>query len=282
MTADAKVGLLLGLFFIVVIAFLVNGLPNFIQKENASPPNASIIAQPGQDIVLDNGASDAVHRLFPPRATVPRATVHVQRTPQPMQETIVPDASLDSVPQIVIPDLVPQRHTPVVIVNTPAAVVPEVAKTPKAGTHVVKPGDILPVIARHYYGEEEGNRRVVIQKLYEANTGVLKSPDRVCVGQKLTIPSLDELLTTSSGVVKAPSPSKGVLEKIAEVFKPVEKKDAASVSEYIVREGDNLWSIAQQKLGDGNRYAEIVRLNKGTIRRANDVVIGTRLKIPPQ
>jgi hypothetical protein len=38
MTADAKVGLLLGLFFIVIIAFLVNGLPNFIQEENTSPP----------------------------------------------------------------------------------------------------------------------------------------------------------------------------------------------------------------------------------------------------
>ncbi|MCD6176094.1 MAG: LysM peptidoglycan-binding domain-containing protein [Planctomycetes bacterium] len=277
MTADAKVGLLLGLFFIVVIAFLVNGLPNFIQKENAFPASATIIAPIGQDMVLDNSASDAVHRLYPSRSTV-----HAQRTTQPTQKTIVLDASLDSVPQIVIPDLVPQRHTPVVIVNAPAAVVPEVAKTPKARTHVVKSGEILPVIARHYYGEEEGNRRIVIQKLYEANTGVLKSPDRVCVGQKLTIPSLDELLTTSSGVVKAPSPSKGVLEKIAEVFKPVEKRDAASVSEYVVREGDNLWSIAQQKLGDGNRYAEIVRLNKGTIRRANDVAVGTRLKIPPQ
>ena len=46
MTADAKVGLLLGLFFIVIIAFLVNGLPNFIQKENTSPPNAAIVTPP--------------------------------------------------------------------------------------------------------------------------------------------------------------------------------------------------------------------------------------------
>ncbi len=29
MTADAKVGLLLGLAFIVIIAFLINGLPDF-------------------------------------------------------------------------------------------------------------------------------------------------------------------------------------------------------------------------------------------------------------
>ena len=275
MTADAKVGLLLGLFFIVIIAFLVNGLPNFIQEENTSPPNASIIAQPGQDIVLDNGASDAVHRLYPRRVTV-------QRTTQPTQETIVLDSSPEQIPQVEIPDLVPQRHTPVVIVNNSPAVVQEVAKASKARTHVVKSGEILPIIAKHYYGEEEGNRRIVIQKLYEANTRILKSPDHVRVGQKLTIPSLDELLNTSRGVVKAPSPTKTLLSKFPAIFKRAGKKDIGSVSEYVVQEGDSLWSIAKQNLGDGNRYAEIVRLNKGTIKRANDVVIGTRLKIPPQ
>jgi hypothetical protein len=33
MTADAKVGLLLGLVFIVLIAFLINGLPGFLNPE---------------------------------------------------------------------------------------------------------------------------------------------------------------------------------------------------------------------------------------------------------
>ncbi len=275
MTADAKVGLLLGLFFIVIIAFLVNGLPNFIREENTSPPNASIIAPTGQDMVLDNSASEAVHRLHPRR-------VADQRTTQPPQETIVLESSPKQTPQVEIPDLVPQRQAPVVIVNNPPAVVQEVAGAPKAKTHVVKSGEILPVIAKLYYGEDQGNRRIVIQKLYEANTSVLKSPDRVCVGQKLTIPSLDELLNTSGGVVKAPGPTKGVFEKIAEVFKPVEKKDIGSISEYVVREGDDLWSIAKQNLGDGKRYAEIVRLNKGKIKNANDIVVGARLKIPPQ
>jgi len=276
MTADAKVGLLLGLFFIVIIAFLVNGLPNFIQEENTSPPNASIVTPTQPSMVLDNTASEAVHRLYPPRAAA------AQRITQPSQESMVLDSSPEQTPQIEIPDLVPQRQVPVVIVNTPTAVAPTVAEVPKARTHIVKSGEILPVIAKLYYGEEQGNRRIVIQRLYEANAGILKSPDRICVGQKLTIPSLDELLNSSSGVVKAPAPTKGVFEKIAEVFKPVGKKDIGSVSEYVVREGDNLWSIAEQNLGDGNRYAEIVRLNKGTIKRANNVVIGTRLKIPPQ
>ena len=274
MTADAKVGLLLGLFFIVIIAFLVNGLPNFIQQENTSPANASIVTKSGQDMVLDNGASEAAHRLYPPPSTQ-------QRTTQPPQETVVLDSSSEQMPQVEIPDLVPHGQTPVVIVNNHPAVLQEVAQVPKAQTHVVKSGEILPVIAKMYYGEEEGNRRVVIQKLYEANTDVLKSPDHICVGDKLVIPPKNTLLNPSASVVNAPSPSERLLKKFSGMFDQVDKKEAASISEYTVQEGDSLWSIAQQNLGDGNRYKEIARLNKNTIKSANDVVIGTRLKIPP-
>ena len=183
MTADAKVGLLLGLFFIVIIAFLVNGLPNFIHENDTSTTSVSIVTRTGQDMVLDNsnGASGAAHRLFPPRTSVN------QRTVEPPQETIVLDSSPEQTPQVEIPDLVPQRKMPLVVQNNPA-VVQEVAAAPKRQTHIVKSGEILPYIAKHYYGQEEGNRRIVIQKLYEVNSSILKSPDHICVGQKLTIP----------------------------------------------------------------------------------------------
>ena len=276
MTADAKVGLLLGLFFIVIIAFLVNGLPNFIHEKDTSTTSVSIVTRTGQDMVLDNSssASEAAHRLFPPRTSVN------QRTVEPPQETIVLDSSPEQTPQVEIPDLVPQRQMPAVVHNNPA-VVQEVAEVSKVQTHIVKSGEILAFIAKHYYGQEEGNRRIVIQKLYEANTSVLKSPDHVLVGQKLKIPTLNELLRTDE-VVSAPSATKGVLEKISEVFVPVEKNNIGSISEYTVRKGDNLWSIAEQSLGDGNRYKEIAQLNKGRIRNANDVAVGIRLIIPPQ
>ena len=65
MTADAKVGLLLGLFFIVIIAFLVNGLPGFIQEKNTSPLDAAIATPSGQDIILGDSLPKAIHRLNP-------------------------------------------------------------------------------------------------------------------------------------------------------------------------------------------------------------------------
>jgi len=33
MTSDAKIGLLLGLVFIIIIAFVINGLPDFLQPD---------------------------------------------------------------------------------------------------------------------------------------------------------------------------------------------------------------------------------------------------------
>ncbi|MHC4648085.1 MAG: LysM peptidoglycan-binding domain-containing protein, partial [Planctomycetota bacterium] len=50
--------------------------------------------------------------------------------------------------------------------------------------------------------------------------------------------------------------------------------------EYVVCEDDNLWRIAAEHLGDGNRYKEIVRLNAGILENENTVIPGMRLKLP--
>jgi nucleoid-associated protein YgaU len=52
-------------------------------------------------------------------------------------------------------------------------------------------------------------------------------------------------------------------------------------TEYIVKDGDNLWNIAEQQLGNGMRYKEILLLNP-TISENKALVIGTKLKIPAQ
>ena len=45
---------------------------------------------------------------------------------------------------------------------------------------------------------------------------------------------------------------------------------------YIVKQGDTLWGIAQNLLGDGNRYTEIMALNNlksGSLRVGQSIVI---------
>lgn len=273
MTADAKVGLLLGLFFIVVIAFLVNGLPNFIHQENPSPPDAAIITRTGPDMPLDNRVSEAVHRLYPSRQQ--------RRTESPVQEAVL--ETTPAMPSHVdIPEVVLQPQAPTLIKNDVPAENPVVKAPVPVRTHVAKSGETLAVIAQTYYGKDQGNRLAVIQKLYEANTSVLKSPDRVCVGDKLVVPSLDALLKAPNQVVRAPDPSQTLLGKFSNVLERVGNDTSKSISEYVVQEGDSLWAIAKDQLGDGNRYAEILRMNKDTLKNADNVPSGTRLKLPSQ
>ncbi len=49
---------------------------------------------------------------------------------------------------------------------------------------------------------------------------------------------------------------------------------------YTVRDGDTLWSIADQFLGHGNRYPEIHQLNRTVVRNPNVIWAGMELRIP--
>ena len=50
--------------------------------------------------------------------------------------------------------------------------------------------------------------------------------------------------------------------------------------QYIVREGDSLWSIAGEQLGKGSRYKEISKLNADVLEDENELTIGMRLSLP--
>lgn len=281
MTADAKVGLLLGLFFIVIIAFLVNGLPNFIHQEKPLPPDAAIKTPTAPDIVLDNRVPEAVYRLNPnatPRrqSTPPQEEIVLDKTPaQPAQIEITPLSDSPSDAQTAkVTDSPAQIQNPAL--DAPK---PTLKSSAKSLTHIVQPGENLAVIAQKYY-KDEGNRRAVVQKLYEANSSVLKSPSEVWVGDKLIIPPLEQLLAAPDAVVNAPNPTESLLDKFSGIFEKAGNQRTPSFSEYVVQKDDNLWSIAKDKLGDGNRYKEIARLNK--IKDVDNVPCGVRLKIPAQ
>ena len=49
----------------------------------------------------------------------------------------------------------------------------------------------------------------------------------------------------------------------------------------IIDVGDSLWNIAEEQLGDGNRYTEILALNP-QIEEDEPLFVGTKLKMPLQ
>ena len=57
-------------------------------------------------------------------------------------------------------------------------------------------------------------------------------------------------------------------------------KQQAKDGRYVVKEGDSLWSIAAEKLGNGSRYNEISKLNTDVLKNDHDLTIGMRLSLP--
>ena len=47
-----------------------------------------------------------------------------------------------------------------------------------------------------------------------------------------------------------------------------------------VKKGETLWKIAEHYYGDGNLYTKIFEANKDTVKDANLIRIGQRLRIP--
>ncbi|WP_109300678.1 LysM peptidoglycan-binding domain-containing protein [Aquimarina sp. AU474] len=71
--------------------------------------------------------------------------------------------------------------------ESPADIVADinVADTSVYHRHVVKSGESLSKIAKHYYGDP-----MKYKAIFEANTGILKNPDVIHPDQELIIPNL--------------------------------------------------------------------------------------------
>ena len=93
----------------------------------------------------------------------------------------------------------------------------------------------------------------------------MKDMDQVTVDQVLSIPPLPGM---PAPAVAIPAGSKPAVPAPA----------VANGASYVVKKGDNLWSIAENSLGDGKRFKEIVALN--SLANENAIKIGMKLKLP--
>jgi nucleoid-associated protein YgaU len=164
--------------------------------------------------------------------------------------------------------------------------------------YTVSEGDTLAEIAKKFYGPEEGNKRAGVMRIFEANRQLLKSPDQIPVGQKLTIPSpgasppdasKNESVFSGSIFEKAisigrkhlsPDSGSALRKESPGLISPPKGSKGKPAAEYLVQEGDSLSRIAAQQLGDANRYPEIAKLNADTLTDEDSLTVGMRLKMP--
>ncbi|UCC98129.1 MAG: LysM peptidoglycan-binding domain-containing protein [Phycisphaerales bacterium] len=300
MTSDAKIGLLLGLIFIFVIAFIINGLPRFRGVTNNSELTTTMVSAPNGTIGI-GGNERRVQDDFdwPPQANEqPPTTAQMpleekedvrftMKLPQEISfitDPLTTEPSNVQVARDVEPAATPPAE-PAVPAPQPQTIAearkPEPVRPAAPKEYVVCDGDTLADIAKKFYGPEEGNKRANIKRIFEANRQILESVDDIDVGQKLAIPRLGVSGpdTEQSGDALPGS----IFQKAIAIGKKhllPESSKVKPAAEYVVREGDNLWRIAARQLGNGNRYPEIARLNADTLKDEDNLEVGLRLKIP--
>ncbi|MFA6176708.1 MAG: LysM peptidoglycan-binding domain-containing protein, partial [Phycisphaerae bacterium] len=148
----------------------------------------------------------------------------------------------------------------------------------------VRTGDSLAEIALKFYGQKEGKKLASIDRIFNANKDKLSSIESIQVGQKLIIPAVesktDELVKTGMfEKVKEPAASKDSKQSAKEA-KTQKEQPKEQFRIYTIKDSDSLWQIAVKQLGDGNRYKEIIKLNKNVLNDGNSLVVGTKIKLP--
>ncbi len=267
MTSDAKIGLLLGLAFIFLIAFVINGLPGF--REDGSnnelttnmvslqnnPP--AIAAKEREVINMRKSVGEKPLKAGPPSIGNQdiRFTTALPKSSSAVKETagVESDRSYKTESNKVVP--------------------------PKI--YVVNEGDSLAVIARKFYGSREGSKRINIARIFNANRRSLKSPDEIYVGQRLIIPPLLASVPDKGKIANLFSATEfAKVESVGEKRFSTDGRKAEQSNSYVVREGDSLWQIAAEQLGDGSRYGEIAELNAAVLDSEDNLFVGMRLKMP--
>lgn len=172
MTSNAKIGLLLGLVIIFLIVFVINGMSVF---DNAGDDNPSPI------IVKD---PPGIKPYIKPEAFTPGPVPELRP-----KESLPPEGKKRfqvTLPKTTLPDEADNYTEPV------EQVWPKV--------YIVCKGDSLAGIAKMFYGPEQGNKKANVQRIFEANSKSLESPDKIYPGQKLVIPSLRAFVQDENGM----------------------------------------------------------------------------------
>ena len=323
MTRETKIGLLVGLAFIIVIGILLSDHIN--ASTDPAPAQASKIydsversvnapdaRQQGQSVMVTPAAvvpqdpvptshdapsttggvaiikiqpgGDPSHINLPSRAPVHQEfdaqppSADSTREPVPASEPPVAsnDAAAGQEATRGAPDrlqqIARQNGEDVVAVGTPpvpAAPEPSAAHGENSvaiRTRQVKAeeGDTVCKLAAKYLGgNTKSNREAIIQ----ANPSMTPDGHLVIAGRTYAIPS-------AVGASESPQVPAQPAAQAPSVKQPL--------AYYTVKENDNLWKIAAEQLGGGNRWTEIRDLNQDLLKGRAQLQVNMRLKLPPK
>jgi len=256
MTSDAKVGLLLGLIFIFVIAFIINGLPNLKSPQVGK-------AEVSTNMVLTEENFDVAGRA-------PQA-----------QEMIDWGRALDE-SQADLEEETAQvaAETPPVVESAQPSQGPGAAVTRE--TRMIMQLPDLEAMLGHLAAGLQREQGTTVNMDVPA-----PAPERQ-VASVEPAPSESVQPRMQTSVAEAVRRALAAREAAREAAQPTTTAPAPgrqAPKVYVVVEGDNLAAIAKKVYGleEGNRVANIKRIyeaNQDVLKSANEVSIGQKLVIP--
>ncbi len=279
MSKEAKIGLLLGLVFIIAIAVVLKRVHNNSNSEPGNMLGLNGTTEGHTDPGSGNGNGIEMPKLV--------GQFDLKPEPQTPEETNIDIPANDTNGSV--GDNGDLNNNQVHLLNPPTAttrppwagdpprliaglpgsvstnppaqssnnVIARIGDDPEPGEgqwiYVVKKDDKLWTIAQKELGN--GARMHEIIRLNS-----LASPDNLKIDQKLQMPSRQNRASTSPGTIQ-----------------PSRSASSSGSGEYVVRKGDNLGSIASNELGSYARWPEIQRLNN----LPNDIVLeGQIIRLP--
>ena len=260
-----KLGLVLGMNMAVACLVLQGCKANKPGRE-LPPPEVTTVDQPVDQPAQQPVVTDI--ETVTPAPSVPGAV--------PQNETMPPAPKTRTVKALPPPAKPAETKKPATAASTAAAsdapaAATTVSAVPAATTvHTVKKGEFLSGISKKY--------NVRMSAIVAANPGL--NPDRIRIGQKLTIPGSVAAPKSDVMLASAPAPA-GVAPAAANTTAPVKVKPAfkpytGPTKEYVVKGGDSLGKIA---LASGISIRALKELNG---LKKDNVRVGQKLKVPAE
>ncbi|HWE03177.1 MAG TPA: LysM peptidoglycan-binding domain-containing protein [Tepidisphaeraceae bacterium] len=295
MTREAKVGLLVGLAFIIVVGIL---LEDYNRLETQPSPWTTAAD------TLRNGAATP-HNGSTQNEIVPPPTVSAPSRPIPTRDEVREETKIaigpGSGPSFNAPgDHPPVRAVPanpniggangntsngagdesdlqriarekgveVVNVGGAGSAPPTPPTVNGARQYVAVPGDTLSKLAGRFLGVNTKTNRDAIVAV---NPALKQNPNNIIVGRTYLIPGKS---SASPAAPAAPIHVAGAPGGNA--------PENGAMSWYTVKDNDSLWRIAAEQLGDGAAWIAIRDMNKEVLKGGDSVRKNMRLRLPPK
>ena len=133
-----------------------------------------------------------------------------------------------------------------------------------ATEYTIQAGDTLSEIASRFLGHASA-----WHEIHEANRDVLPDPENIPAGQRIRIPGLakDDRTIPNAAAVQP---------RLATNTKSRDQR----YETYVVQEGDTLIEIARQKYGRAARFVDILDANQNQLRDGRDLRAGMVIRLP--